>query len=778
MVARSIKGRADGAGTGSPQDLTGLQAGAILRFDNAASDTTSTGAITALAVGSGVNNFTFNGNTVVLHGIAAPTERGQILWIRHIGAGTCTLVQESSSASANDRLALGDGFASNTNAIILGSAGGTFNRSVMLMYTGSRWQRLDEAIAELAVVTQNIANNAVTDTKIRDSAALSVIGRSANSSGDPADIAAANDGEVLRRSGTTLGFGTVATAGITNNAVTNAKLAQMAERRIKGRADSAGTGDPQDLTGAQVGAIMRWGNQVSDTTTTGSVATLTVAASTNLYVFNSVSPVLHGMSIPTELGQVVAIQHIGSGSTSIVHESSTAGAAAQRFRLGPFASNTTALVIRQGQTALFTYDNRWLWVGGAGALVDGDKGDITVSSQGATFTIDNNVVSDAKFRQSAGVSVVGRSANSTGNVADITASANNRVFVRRSDALSFEQIVDGDIAAGTISLGKIIGLNPNVVLGNNTGSATNPVEISVGTNTVLGRVAGNIVAAQLVTAQITDANVTLAKMADLAQSRIIGRAEGAGTGVPTALTPTQVVSIIDGENATWTGAHSFTGSSHTINTAGAFTVDTAFADIASTGDIVLSAGDIVTLAAANVVEVTSPFVVANSLTVSGPGPVGVDVSGNIDIESDLNITIASGATLTLAASSTVTVGSPLEVNNTALFTSGITQVGTFSSSSVGLDNLAIGNVSVVRLTASNFLFSGAVPQRDGQTIMIVNAHSTDPGAIMLESASSSAANRFAGVGTSRSIRPGEMALAWYDGTSDRWRLLCRDDADL
>jgi hypothetical protein len=37
-----------------------------------------------------------------------------------------------------------------------------------------------------------------------------VIGRSANSTGDPADIAAASDHQVLRRSGTALGFGAVA----------------------------------------------------------------------------------------------------------------------------------------------------------------------------------------------------------------------------------------------------------------------------------------------------------------------------------------------------------------------------------------------------------------------------------------------------------------------------------------------------------------------------------------------------------------------------------------
>jgi hypothetical protein len=62
------------------------------------------------------------------------------------------------------------------------------------------------------------------------------------------------------------------------------------------------------------------------------------------------------------------------------------------------------------------------WPGGGGGITDGDKGDITVSSSGATWTIDNNAVSDAKLRQSVGNSVIGRSASSTGNVADIQAS--------------------------------------------------------------------------------------------------------------------------------------------------------------------------------------------------------------------------------------------------------------------------------------------------------------------------------------------------------------------
>jgi hypothetical protein len=107
------------------------------------------------------------------------------------------------------------------------------------------------------VSTAAIANDAVTDAKLRNSGALSVIGRSANSTGDPADISGtASSDAVLRVSGTTLGFGTVATAGIADDAVTNPKLANMAQATIKGRASGAGTGDPTDLTASQARAII------------------------------------------------------------------------------------------------------------------------------------------------------------------------------------------------------------------------------------------------------------------------------------------------------------------------------------------------------------------------------------------------------------------------------------------------------------------------------------------------------------------------------------------
>jgi len=56
--------------------------------------------------------------------------------------------------------------------------------------------------------------------------------------------------------------------------------------------------------------------------------------------------------------------------------------------------------------------------------------DLTITSAVSThsFVIANNAVTDAKLRQSAGLSLVGRSTNSTGDVADITASTANQAL--------------------------------------------------------------------------------------------------------------------------------------------------------------------------------------------------------------------------------------------------------------------------------------------------------------------------------------------------------------
>jgi hypothetical protein len=57
--------------------------------------------------------------------------------------------------------------------------------------------------------TISVATNGITNALLRQSSGLSLIGRSASTTGDVADITAASDHNVLRRSGTTIGFGAI-----------------------------------------------------------------------------------------------------------------------------------------------------------------------------------------------------------------------------------------------------------------------------------------------------------------------------------------------------------------------------------------------------------------------------------------------------------------------------------------------------------------------------------------------------------------------------------------
>jgi hypothetical protein len=54
-------------------------------------------------------------------------------------------------------------------------------------------------------------------------------------------------------------------------------------------------------------------------------------------------------------------------------------------------------------------------------------------SDGVSISIADNGVSNSKIRQSTGVSVIGRAASSTGNVADIKAGLNNSTLVRQGN---------------------------------------------------------------------------------------------------------------------------------------------------------------------------------------------------------------------------------------------------------------------------------------------------------------------------------------------------------
>lgn len=176
---------------------------ALVYFDNANSKlaTLGTGATTTVLVGGGASAPSFA--QVNLTSMVTGT-----LPLANGGLGTTTFTQYGVLYG-------------NAATSVLVTAAGTNGQLFLGVTSGApQWGTMsgDASIGNTGVVT--IANTAVTFAKIQNSASagLSVIGRSTNSAGSFAEIAATTNGSVLRLSGTTLGFGAINLA--TTNAVT------------------------------------------------------------------------------------------------------------------------------------------------------------------------------------------------------------------------------------------------------------------------------------------------------------------------------------------------------------------------------------------------------------------------------------------------------------------------------------------------------------------------------------------------------------------------------
>lgn len=66
-------------------------------------------------------------------------------------------------------------------------------------------------------------------------------------------------------------------------------------------------------------------------------------------------------------------------------------------------------------------------IGGGGGVSDGDKGDLTISGSGSTYTIDNGVVSLAKLQNFSANVIPARSANSTGVLSEVALGSSNLI---------------------------------------------------------------------------------------------------------------------------------------------------------------------------------------------------------------------------------------------------------------------------------------------------------------------------------------------------------------
>jgi hypothetical protein len=272
------------------------------------------------------------------------------------------------------------------------------------------------------VATAGIANDAIDNTKLRNSQPLSVIGNATNAAADPADIAAGVDGDVLRRAGTTVGFGAIATAGISDNAVSNIKLRDSAALSVIGNATNA-TGDPADILAGTDGDVLRRSG------TTLGFGPIGAANISNNAIDN------------TKLRDSGALSVIGRSVNSAGDPGDIA------------ATSASNAVLRED---------------GAGVLSFG-----TVATAG----IADDAITNVKLRNSNGLAVIGRAAGTTGDPGDIIATASTDAVLRESGgALGWGTVATNGIAANAVTNAKLATATNQTLKSNISGGSATPAD--------------------------------------------------------------------------------------------------------------------------------------------------------------------------------------------------------------------------------------------------------------------------------------------------------------
>lgn len=176
-----------------------------------------------------------------------------------------------------------------------------------------------------------------------------------------------------------------------------------------------------------------------------------------------------------------------------------------------------------------------------------------VVADGISLIIAANGVSNGMIRQSAGYSVIGRAAGSTGNVADITATADDRVLARIGGVLAFW---DFSTIPGAGSVTSVSVVTANGVSGTVATATTTPA-----ITLTLGAITPTSVAA---TAQVSAATYLKSTAKTVAALTAAGTAgAGARDTVTDALGPAFGAAVVGGGAVTvpvyCTGAGWFVG---------------------------------------------------------------------------------------------------------------------------------------------------------------------------------------------------------------------------
>lgn len=422
VATATIKGRVT-AGTGSPEDLSGTQATSLLvAFTGDSGAGGAKGLVPAPAIGD-----------------SAKFLRGDGAWAAGAGGGS--------------------GAPTDADYLVKTANGGL---SVERVVTDTATVAVDWATAgqaKFGVVAASIGN-----TQLRTGAAISVVGRSANSIGALADIAAGSDDTILRRTGSALDFGQLTVGMVPDALVTFAKIQNVsATDKVLGRS-TAGAGVIEEIAFTATARSL-----VDDTSTSAMRTTLGLAIGTDVQAWDTDLDAIAALT--KTKGNLIAANGtawvalaIGTDGFALQADSASAAGVKWAAIAGGGAPTTVEYLVGAldaglsaerlvTDTATVSWD---LATGGAA------KANVVAASIGNT-----------QLRTGAALTVIGRSANSTGSVADIAAVAASGSVLRESGStIGFGTIATAGITDAAVTYAKIQNISAtNTLLGRKTAGA-------------------------------------------------------------------------------------------------------------------------------------------------------------------------------------------------------------------------------------------------------------------------------------------------------------------
>lgn len=176
----------------------------------------------------------------------------------------------------------------------------------------------------------NVIDDSISNAKLRNSSGFSVIGKGTTGSGDPGDIIAADETVLGRTAAGNLIFAALATGQITNDAVTYAKLQNVAGFSVVGKA-TTGAGDAADITAADETVLGRTaaGNVAFAALATGQIAAKAVTyakiqdvSATDRFLGRDTA----GAGVVEEITVAAALTMLGAFSSVVLQQFTATGA--------------------------------------------------------------------------------------------------------------------------------------------------------------------------------------------------------------------------------------------------------------------------------------------------------------------------------------------------------------------------------------------------------------------------------------------------------------------